>query len=61
MSLPITPEMEKLWEKFEPYLMHNVVGVKFKKDTPQEILEAHKEYVRLGKEQNDAEIETYFE
>ena len=55
MSLPITPELEDLFKKFEPYIVP-AVGPKFKEDTPKEILELHKKYVQLGKEQEEFEM-----
>ena len=55
MSLPFTPEMDELYEKFSPYLVPNIVGAKFKEGTPKEIIELHEKFVQLGKEQREFE------
>ena len=60
MSLPFTEEMNNLYAKIEPYLVP-AVGPKFKDNTPEYIIEMHKEFVRLREEQQNKWIREMFE
>ena len=55
MSLPITPEMDKIIEEIDPYVNHTGKGGFFIENTPERIKELHKELLRLSKEQQDFE------
>ncbi len=37
MRLPLTPEMKKIWNEIEPYLIQDSNGLNIADDAPQEI------------------------
>ena len=53
MRLPLTPEMKKIWNEIEPYLIQDSNGLNIAVDAPQEIKDLNKEFDRLIKEQSD--------
>ena len=53
MRLPLTPEMKKIWNEIEPYLIQDSNGLNIADDAPQEINDLNKEFDRLIKEQSD--------
>lgn len=53
MRLPLTPEMKKIWNEIEPYLIQDSNGLNIADDAPQEIKDLNKEFDRLLKEQSD--------
>jgi hypothetical protein len=53
MRLPLTPEMKKIWNEIEPYLIQDSNGLNIADDAPQEIKDLNKEFDRLIKEQSD--------
>lgn len=53
MRLPLTPEMKKIWNEIEPYLIQDSNGLNIADDATQEIKDLNKEFDRLIKEQSD--------
>ena len=56
-----TPEMEKLWSIFEPFLTRSMDPTKrFAENTPKEAIEAFERWHNLREEQQNREIADFF-
>ncbi len=50
MRVPETPEMRKMREQFEPYMVYKGLEATMAENTPEEIRKMRDEYLRLDKE-----------
>ena len=60
MRLIDTPEMEKLYSIFAPFLTHKPTDDPFISGTPKEAKEAFEKYSRLHKEQRKRVVSEFF-
>lgn len=60
MRLIDTPEMEKLYSVFEPFLTHKPTDDPFISDTPKEAKDAFDKYTRLHNEQKKRVISEFY-
>ena len=57
MTITLTDQMWKMWDKIEPYLVYvKGTGYHLREGTPKEIIELDKEFDRLYQKQYEFEL-----